>query len=63
LGVPDTEEDLLSVLSSEFDSVLFYQVDTKGMLPKVTNKDYPCDICESHRCADEESNRMGYYTM
>ena len=46
-------------LSSAFDSALICQVDTKGTLHKFTNKEYGGDICESHRCADEESNHLG----
>ena len=50
-------------LSSTLDSALICQVDTKGTSCKFTNKEYACDICESQRCADEESNHLGYYTM
>jgi len=45
-------------LSSAFDSALFCQVDTRGTLHKFAIEECACDICESHRCADKESNHQ-----
>jgi hypothetical protein len=46
-----------------FDGALICQVVTKGVLYKFANKKCACDICESHKGVDEESNHLGYYTM
>ena len=50
-------------LSSALDSALTCQLDTRGMVHKFAIKEYACDICESHTCADKKSNYLGYYTM